>query len=283
MTGTGIGRVLASAIIALAVVIGAPGVPRSDAANARPDVEVKFDLVAAALDSSGGPNADLRATFGLGDGPRALAYEYFDTAALDLREAGWSVRLRHRDGSALDLNYKKRFPVADGDVDTALRRADEQGFGASDTNYDAQIDWTTDKLVLSFADKKSESVKGYRGTELPAEAVARSLLVDRIPGKLKNWSAPNWGRDTLAASRQHGPVHAKAWRGMWQGVDIDLEVVPVRASSGPGTETIIELSFKTDTLDAARPLRDKAIDTLRANAWLAPAAVLKTDLVLTRY
>ncbi|MFI5781496.1 hypothetical protein [Nocardia sp. NPDC051570] len=66
-------------------------------------------------------------------------------------------------------------------------------------------------------------------------------------------------------------------------VDIDLEVVPVRAASGPGTETIIELSFKTDTQDDARTLRDKAIGTLRSKGWLAPADVLETDLILTRY
>ncbi len=268
----------------VAVLFGGVRAPLASAAsNAEPNFEVKLDLVAAALDSSGAPTAEVRSAFGLGASPKALAYEYFDTSSLELKNAGWSVRLRHKDGKDLDLDYKKRFAISGENIDAALTEADRQGFDSSDTNYAAQVDWTYEKMTLSFSNKKSESAKGYKGTRLPAESDARKLLVDRIPGKLSNWSERNWGRDQLAASRQHGPVEARDWSGSWQGTDIDLEVVPIRASSGSGTETVIELSFKTDTRDEARTLRDKAIDTLRSRGWLAPTDVLKTDLILTRY
>ncbi len=282
-----ISRGLLIAVAALAVTIGSTAtgpVPVAAAAsNAEPSFEVKLNLVAGALDASGAPNADVRTTFGLGGSAKALAYEYFDTAPLDLNDAGWSVRLRHKDGSSFDLNYKKRFPVADGDLDAALTKANQQGFDSSDTNYDAQVDWTYDKMTLSFANKKSASAKGYQGTALPAAAEARKILVDQIPGKLQNWSGSNWGKNKLADSRPHGPVQAKSWSGSWQGADLDVEVVPVRNAAGDGTETIIELSFKTDTSARASALRDQAISTLRSKGWLAPTDVLKTDLILHRY
>ncbi|QIS04680.1 hypothetical protein F5X71_22210 [Nocardia brasiliensis] len=287
MSTTKIRRGLLAAVAALAVPLSAIAPVRvpvaAAASNATPSFEVKLNLAPGALDGSGAPNADVRTTFGLGGTAKALAYEYFDTAPLELNSAGWSVRLRHKDGSSFDLNYKKRFPVTGEDLDAALTEANAQGFDSSDTNYDAQVDWTSDKMTLSFANKKSAAAKGYQGTALPAEPAARELLLDQLPGKLRNWSGSNWGRTTLADSRQHGPVQARTWSGRWQGVDLDLEVVPVRAATGEGTETIIELSFKTDGSAQARDLRDKAIGTLRARGWLAPAAVLKTDLILRRY
>ncbi|MFG1795676.1 hypothetical protein [Nocardia sp. NPDC049149] len=278
-------NVLAAALAALAVTAcGTTQAPDASAAsNAVPSYEIKLNLGATALDSTGALTPEVRSTFGLGGTPKELAYEYFDTAGLDLNAAGWSVRLRHKAGSDFDLNYKKRFPVADGALDAALTQANKQGFDSSDTDYEAQVDWTYSKMTLSFATKKSESAKGYQGTALPSESDARALLVARLPGKLKDWSAANWGKDTLKASRQHGPVQAKDWTGTWQGTDIDIEVVPIRAASGSGTETVIELSFKADKKNDATTLRDKAIDTLRTHGWLASTDVLKTDLILQRY
>ncbi|WP_369639450.1 hypothetical protein [Nocardia sp. JMUB6875] len=277
------GFTLLAATAALAAGVCGVAAPEAAAAsNATPNYEVKFNLVAGTLDSTGAPTAEVRSAFGLGSSALAVSYEYFDTNALDLHNAGWDVRFRHKDGSDFDINYKKRYPVTNGDINAALTTANQQGFDSS-SNYDCQVDWTTDKQVVSFANKKSSSASGYSGTTLPTETDARNIAVAQIPGKLKDWSASGWGKTELKSSRAHGPVTSKEWDGTWQGTDTSIEVVPVKAASGTGTETIIELSFKVDTLNQATTLRNQALSTLQSKGWLAGAAVLKTDLILSRY
>ncbi|MFJ4654857.1 hypothetical protein ACIP5Y_26590 [Nocardia sp. NPDC088792] len=252
----------------------------SAASSGSAEFEVKLNLVAATLDSSGAPIADIRSAFGLGGRPRELSYGFFDTDSLELKAAGWSVRLRHKGAGRLELNYKKRFPVRDGDIYAALADARRQGF---DSPFAAQVDWTYDRQTLSLAVTASESAKGFPGSALPRESEARTMLIGRVPGLLADWTAPDWGKNKLRAAVPHGPVTATEWRGRWQGVDPSIEVLPVRDAARTGTEIIIELSFKTRSIDSAKSLRSTAISTLEQRGWLAPVDILKTDLILARY
>lgn len=268
-------RSILAAVAATAIAALAPAVAQADA-NAVPNYEVKLNLNASALDG-GAPSAAVKSTFGITSAPKGLSYEYFDTETKKLSGEGWSVRLRHEAGQSLDLNYKKRFPVTNGDVDAALTTANQAGFDSSDTNYDAQVDWTYGKQTLSFATKKTASASGLSGTALPDASTARDLVVAQIPGKLENWTSKNWGKDALQASRVHGPVTSQEWKGAWQGVKPAIEVLPM-----PG-QTVVEFSFKSDTRAGAQSLRQKAIDTLTAKGWLLPGDVLKTELILSTY
>lgn len=279
-------RTLIAIVVALAgLVAGAVvGAPRATAAgNAVPNYEVKLNLTSTALDSSGGPSSAVRSALGLGSSSTGSTYEYFDTDSLALNGEGWSVRLRHEQGEDLDLNYKRRFAVTGGDIDAALTAANKAGFDKSDDNYDAQVDWTYDKQTLSFANKKDSSAKGLSGTSLPSASDALDLVVDKIPGKLEDTRSKNWGKDTLKDARAHGPVTSRNWKGTWHGTKVDVEVLPVRAASGSGTETIVEFSFKADTLAEATTLRTAAIAELGAKGWLLSSGVLKTSLILDRY
>ncbi|WP_197275057.1 hypothetical protein [Luteipulveratus halotolerans] len=118
---------------------------------------------------------------------------------------------------------------------------------------------------------------------MPSESTGRTWLVNEIPGKLDDWGSNGWGGDTLSASRQHGPVTSTVWKGTWQGVEVDVEVLPVKAASGTGTENVVELSFKTDTQSQAASLRSQAISTTDGKGWLLHTDVLKTNLILNRY
>ncbi|ADG79045.1 putative protein OS=Tsukamurella paurometabola (strain ATCC 8368 / DSM / CCUG 35730 /CIP 100753 / JCM 10117 / KCTC 9821 / NBRC 16120 / NCIMB 702349/ NCTC 13040) OX=521096 GN=Tpau_2440 PE=4 SV=1 [Tsukamurella paurometabola] len=268
-------RNVLAALAATAIAALSP-VTAHAAGNAVPNYEVKLNLTTAALDG-GAPSTAVKSTFGIGSSSTSLSYEYFDTDTKALSGEGWSVRLRHEAGKSLDLNYKKRFPVTNGDVDAALTTANGAGFDSSDTNYEAQVDWTYGKQTLSFANKKTSSSSGLSGTALPDSSTALALVVGQIPGKLENWKSKNWGKDTLQASRVHGPVTSKEWKGSWEGVKPAIEVLPM-----PG-QTVIEFSFKADDRSTAQSLRQKAIDTLSAKGWLLPGDVLKTELILSTY
>lgn len=248
---------------------------------ATPNFEVKLSLLDTAL-SSGEPSATLVSALSLASSSEERSYAYFDTDGKDLNGAGWAVRLRHKAGKDLQLTYKKRYAVS-GSLNDALAQAQAEGFDSSDDNYEAQVDWSYGKQTLSFANTKKESAAGYAGTALPGVEEGLALLVDRIPGKLEDWNSKNWGKDTLKASRAHGPVTSRVWDGTWEGTEASIEVLPVKTADGSGTELFTEFSFKVDDEATAASLRDKAIAQMDASGWLDKDGDLKTSLVLDRY
>jgi hypothetical protein len=281
LTAPAVGLV-ASLTVALAVL--APVTPAFADANAVPTYEVKIDLTSAALDASHTPTSAVKAAFGITGSAKARSYEYYDTNALDLNAQGWDVRLRHKSGSDFEETYKKRFPVVDGDIDAALDEANAEGFDSSDTNYDAEVDWGYAKQTLSFSNEKSHSASGYSGTSMPSSGTGRTWLVNEIPGKLDDWLSNNWGSDTLKVSRAHGPVTSQVWSGAWESSDdASVEVLPVKDSTGTGTEYVVELSFKTDNYADAAQLHADAVAVADGHGWLYHGDILKTQLILDRY
>ncbi|MGV2885881.1 CYTH domain-containing protein [Paenibacillus taichungensis] len=256
----------------------------SAAANAVPAYEVKFlakpELV---LNTDGTPRSEVIQTLGLNSTARNISAEYFDTNALNLNQAGWDVRFRKKDDkNNYELTYKKRYPVINGDVNAALTLANHEGFDASDDNYEAEIDWGYGKQTLSFSNTKKVDTKAT-GVQLPSQQEALSMLLDKLPGKLKNWSSSNWGKQQLTASRAYGPVTFQRYEGTWNGQELTLEVWPIRNAAGTGLENIVEISFKTADSTAVSGLRTQLMQVLENKNWLIPADGLKTQLILERY
>ncbi|MBD0709822.1 MULTISPECIES: hypothetical protein [unclassified Streptomyces] len=277
--------VAASAVaLAAAVALLAPTTPAYAAGNAVPSYEVKINLTAAALDASHNPGAAVKSAFGITGSAKTRSYGYYDTDALALDAQGWSVRLRHKDGSNFEETYKKRFPVTGGDINAALTTANAAGFDSGDTNYKAEVDWGYAKQTLSFSNEKSHSAKNYSGTTLPTDATGRDWLVADTPGKLADWNGTGWGTTTLQGSRLHGGVTAKVYGGAWGASDdASIEVLPVVGAGGTGTEYVVELSFKTASYTDAAKLHTDAIALAEANGWLYHGDILKTQLILDRY
>ncbi|MFS0873449.1 hypothetical protein [Paenibacillus xylanilyticus] len=256
----------------------------SAAANAVPAYEVKFlakpELV---LNSDGTPRSEVIQTLALDSTPRNISAEYFDTNSLNLNQAGWDVRFRKKDDkNNYELTYKKRYPVINGDINAALTLANQEGFDASDDNYEAEIDWGYGKQTLSFSNTKKVDTKAT-GVQLPSEQDALDMLLDKLPGKLKNWSSSNWGKQALSQSRAHGPITFQRYEGTWNGQDLTLEVWPIRNADGTGVENLVEVSFKTDDTAAVSGLRTELLQVLENNNWLIPADGLKTQTILERY
>ncbi len=256
----------------------------SAAANAVPAYEVKFlakpELV---LNTDGTPRSEVIQTLGLSSTARNISAEYFDTNTLNLDQQGWNVRFRKKDDkNNYELTYKKRYPVINGDVNAALTLANQEGFDASDDNYEAEIDWGYGKQTLSFSNTKKVDTKAT-GVQLPSQQEALSMLLDKLPGKLKNWSSSNWGKQQLTASRAYGPVTFQRYEGTWNGQELTLEVWPIRNAAGTGVENIVEISFKTTDSTAVSGLRTQLMQVLENKNWLIPADGLKTQLILERY
>lgn len=61
--------------------------------------------------------------------------------------------------SDYELTYKKRYPVVNGNIQAALTLANQEGFDASDDNYEAEVDWGYGKQTLSFSNTKRSAPK----------------------------------------------------------------------------------------------------------------------------
>lgn len=125
---------------------------------------------------------------------------YLDTETKEFNQQGWTNRMRIKEGAdEFELTYKKRYSVADGDIDAALTLGNQQGFDISDTNYRAQIDWGYSNMTLSLSCNKTISNKGYEELELPKKKEAIEMISDKMPGKENSWVCVGWGTGSVPA------------------------------------------------------------------------------------
>ncbi|KAK4201891.1 hypothetical protein QBC40DRAFT_277389 [Triangularia verruculosa] len=263
-----------------------------------PDFEVKFLLNNSQVLDSGSfkPNDILRAAFNLPEKPITMNVQFLDTPAKEIYNAGWSPRIRKIEGeSGYELTFKKRYPIIDhqadgaidaGDLLTALNLAKGDGFDATETKYDAQVEWGFEKQTLSISRKKKvkkDSV-GKKEIGLPDEKESRKLLIEEVPGKFDDWSFEKWGRSLLSQAVIYGPVLAERYEGTWEGVEVDIEVWPLRSTdTETGIENIVEVSFKSDNGNEAGNKHTALGQFLKESGWLVPGDSLKTQLIMDRY
>ncbi|KUL91030.1 hypothetical protein ZTR_01000 [Talaromyces verruculosus] len=213
-----------------------------------------------------------------------LRVQFLDTDFKDIYNATWSTRIR-KFGNKKDfeLAYKKRYPVADGDIGRAIAAANNDGFGASDTKYEAQIEWGYQKRTLSITRKKKVD-SGNHGTDLPDLSDSRQMLIDKAPDKFNNWKDnKNWGIDALARSRIYGPVLVKRYTGIWNDLELDIENWTLRNATGKGTENIVQISFKTASYQTVLDEQCKLMNFLREKNWFSAKDSLMTQTIMERY
>ena len=195
-----------------------------------PDYEVKFFLdPAKVLVNLSEPATEVDNALGLSSSVTKLRMLFLDSKNQDLsknhllNEVGWNVRLRSIEGEdGIELVYKKRFRIGDRPLSQILEQAANEGFGADDTNYRAQVEWGS-RRTLSFTRKKMVQVKGVKGMELPKEADARRVAVAEIAGKLDRARPGGWARGILSEAHAFGPVKGRRWSGRLDGLKLDFE------------------------------------------------------------
>lgn len=272
------------ATAALSTLALAPAVAGA-AANMTPDYEVKLLMdPGTTLTSDKKPTAAALSAFQAPSTVTKMNVQFLDTSSKDLYAAGWSPRIRKTEGeSGFELTYKKRYAVGSGGIDGALSTANSEGFDENDTSYDAQIEWGYQKQTLSISRKKNATKSGYSGMDLPNQNDSRSLLISNAPDQFDDWLGNGWGTNLLASSRIFGPVLAKRSVGTWRGRELDIEVWPIKAASGSGTEYLVEASFKTDSRSTASADHDALQTYLQSKGWFLAQDSLKTQQIMDRY
>lgn len=263
------------------------------AAQANTAYEVKlFVDPALTLDAQGQPTAAVWQAFGLnGSQANDYALQYLDTDGQTLKNAGWSVRIRKKDSQGKHrIQYKKRYPVAAGDVAAALAEADGDGFDLQDEDWKIEVDWGYSNQTLSLAlteQQKFNKPGGALGMPNLADSIKQAK--SNAPDAFTNWSAPDWGKNTLDDSRIYGVVYFTRCDGgslTYNNEEIEdlvLEVWQVLDAQGSGHEYLVEVSFRAEGFAAADSKRSALMSYLANQNWLLYQDVLRTQLVLDRY
>lgn len=284
-------KLMGAAALAVAIgttLLGGTGAhpsPVFAAGNMVPDYEVKL-----LMDPSQvlGPDFKLTSTvlstFSMPTTVTKMNVAFLDTNAKDIYTNGWSPRIRKMEGeSKFELTYKKRYPITNNDINAALTQANADGFDSGDSNYEAQVEWGYQNKTLSITRKKSGTKSGYSGMDLPTIADARSLMINNAPGKFDDWLSSGWGTTKLQNSRYYGPVLAKRSVGTWNGVELYIEVWPIKNAAGTGTDYVVEASFKTNSQSTASTKHDQLVTFLQSKGWFLAQDSLKTQLIMDRY
>ncbi|NBD27204.1 hypothetical protein [Paenibacillus glycinis] len=264
---------------------GVAPAPAHAAGNMVPDYEVKllmnpsvvlgsdFKLTSAVLNAFSMPTTVTK-----------MNVAFLDTDDEDIYSNGWSPRIRKMEGEDdFELDYKKRYAITNNDINAALTQANNDGFDSGDDGYEAQVEWGYQNKTLSITREKSGSKKGYDGMELPSIGDARSLMINDAPDKFNDWLNDDWGTDKLDDSRYYGPILAKRSIGTWSGMELYIEVWPIKKASGSGTDYVVEASFKTDSATTASTKHDQLITFLQSKGWFLAQDSLKTQLIMDRY
>jgi hypothetical protein len=252
--------------------------------NKTPDYEVKLLLKPSeVLNSEQELTSTVLAAFDIRLNAIKQTIQYLDTIRKDLYAIGWSVRIRKTENEdGLELTYKKRYPIADDNIDAALTIANNDGFDTSEVKYDAQVEWGYQKQTLSISRKKSTDFMTSE-MDLPEETSSRSMLIEEAPTKFDNWVDKKWGTGILAKSRIFGPVRAKRYVGKWEGARIYLEVWPILNAEATGHDYLVEASLKTETYMEASGKRASLISYLEDEGWFLEQDSLRTQLIMERY
>ncbi|MCM3630588.1 fibronectin type III domain-containing protein [Paenibacillus glycanilyticus] len=256
------------------------------AAVGTPNYEVKLNLdPALVLDSSHNLVSAVRSEFDTGSSYKSYKVQYMDTASQSMQGRGWSERIRKRDDeSKHEIQYKKRYDVANGDINAALNQAAGEGLDSS-SGFDFQVDWGYSKQTLSIDYEKEVSISGSSGSglKMPNEATSRTVSVANEPSKFANWTSSGWGTAQLNNAVVYGPVDFKRYEGTFDDLDLDIEVWTVINEAKTGYEYWVEASFKTDSYSEASSTRTALINELNGKGWLIPQDLLRTSQIIQRY
>ncbi|SFD97646.1 hypothetical protein SAMN05216378_1834 [Paenibacillus catalpae] len=256
------------------------------AAVGTPNYEVKLNLdPSLVLDSSHNLVSSVRSEFDTGSSYKSYKVQYMDTATQSMQGQGWSERIRKRsDESTHEIQFKKRYDVASGNINAALTQAAGEGLDSS-SGFDFQVDWGYSKQTLSVSYEKDVTVSGSSGSGLnmPNQTVSRTVSVANQPSKFANWTSTGWGTAQLNNSVVYGPVDFKRYEGTFDDLDLDIEVWTVINEAKTGNEYWVEASFKTDSFSEASSTRTALINELNSKGWLIPQDLLRTSQIIERY
>jgi hypothetical protein len=249
------------------------------------DFEVKYFIQPGqVLSVDNRPIEAVAEAFGLSDHAKRLCMLFVDSQQQNLNEAHWNVRLRRFEGEEdTEVTYKKRYSVENSPLDSVFAVAQNDGFGPSEHDYDAQVEWGSDKQTLTLSRRAFIDEPKYSGLDMPSDADSRAATIHGLPGKLAAIEPLGWAEHCLSSGHVYGTVQGARWTGKWFNNDLSIEVWQLELAPSPEDRLVVEVSFKYEDREEAGARRASLRTYLDAKQWLRPADVLKTKLILDCY
>lgn len=239
--------------------------------------EVKFMVDSSQLVNEDGTlNDQAKETFNIISNPTSMLVTYLDTNEKVFKQNGWSNRLRKKDGKKnYEIQYKKRYKVENENITQALDAAKLDGFDINDVAYEAEVDWGFEKMILSIATETK--IPTSTDLNLPIESEGIQLINDNLPQELNEYSLE------MSNTRYFGPIEFQRYTGDFNGIELDIEVWPIKSEDSAGMEIITEVSFKSSDYEKTSVVRDQLKEYLTIKGILLEKDSLKTDLIMQRY
>lgn len=218
--------------------------------------------------------------FQMEDEPLRIEVIYLDTPARDYLKAGWISRIRVKEGKPrYTITYKMRYPVRDGDVDSALAVAKADGLSLRKSPYPAEIDWGYSKMTLSFsanAEVKTEKTPDLR---LLTADKAVQMALENLPSEVKDQETDGQENEFIKNIQVVGPVRFLRYEGALGKQSVRIEVWPIPSETGEIQYTA-ELSRACKSLMEAAEIRIKLVEKLDKMGILIHGDNLKTQMIL---
>ncbi|MCR4708457.1 MAG: leucine-rich repeat domain-containing protein [Clostridiales bacterium] len=216
---------------------------------------------------------------------------YLETMDKTYYKEGWINRIRWKgEEGELERTYKRRFSfdgMSEEDVEAALNLAKNAGFEPG-SKYEAQIDWSQDKMTLSFT-KLPES------TELREQSpeLAKMTTGEAVHYLLEDMPEEETDRTSILRAQKAGPVTYHKIKGVFNDekgkkiTKVTIEIWPVEKKRTKEVTYTAELSFKVEgkkafyqTADSYRKQLEKFMEE---NELLSEDDSLKTTMILDAY
>jgi len=247
-----------------------------------PNYEVKLLLNSSkVLGKDDKLHSEVLKAFAMPDSVTKMSIQFVDNTDKAIYQSGWSLRIRKVEKKdKFELNYKKRYPISNGDIDGAVAQAAKDGFSAAG-DYKPQVEWGYEKQTLSLSYEKKATDDTITGMNLPDAEVSKKMLSKKPPAELEKTGEV--GINSLSVPKIFGPVHAKRSTGTWKDLEVDIEIWPIRTANGEGMENVVEASFKADDHASALQGHGALMEFLKEKGWFKPGDSLKTQLIMDRY
>ena len=218
--------------------------------------------------------------FQMEDEPMRIEVIYLDTPARDYLKAGWISRIRVKEGkSRYTITYKMRYPVRDGDVDSALAVAKADGLSLRKSPYPAEIDWGYSKMTLSFAANAEVKTEKTPDLSLLTADKAVQMALENLPPEVKDQETDGQEDEFIKNIQVVGPVRFLRYEGALGKQSVRIEVWPIPSETGEIQYTA-ELSRACKSLMEAAEIRIKLVEKLDKMGILIHGDNLKTQMIL---
>ncbi|MGN5883516.1 MULTISPECIES: hypothetical protein [Staphylococcus] len=206
---------------------------------------------------------DILEQLGSEDKDEDFSVQYIDDAKRTNYGQNITYRVRKsEEDTETKLQYKKRYPIMNGDVESAVSKAKQDGFQTDEY----EVEYGEGKQTLSASNEAKVSL----GSQLPD--VSKSLEVLQANAKSPFKSLLQFSNPSLI-----GPVHFERHKGNIGGNEVKIENWDI------GSNNVVEISSKVSSESEAKSVQQSIIHKLDTMGIHETNDQLKTDMIFLNY